>query len=221
MSLNAANYLNLIYLTSGTSFVVPATWNKLNNFIACIGGANAGGGAYAQSNNISLIPYQSYQIQIGSNSNSNDTWFGGSSLAGSIVGANGDTTGNGGQASLSIGQIVFSGGPLAIGGNGQLYMGGGAGGPNGAGAGGSFPIGGNADGGTVAGGAANTYGNSGNEFGKGFGCGSGGGAGVPSNGGNYGGGAGGGSGQGLGTPGGGLIVLGFSPLNGPALLIGI
>jgi hypothetical protein len=218
MSLIAANYSSLIYLTSGTLWTAPANWSSINNFIACIGTGSIGGGAYAQSNNVSLIPYHSYQINF-----SGSTWFGGSSLGGSIVGAQGASAQTPGQASASVGQVVFSGGNGSVGNNGTMYCGGGAAGPNGAGGPGTFPNGGFADGGVVAAVGGNQNGLSGSEFGASFGCGGGGAPGFnPSNGGNYGGGAGGEvflGGSGL--PGPGLIVIGYTPLNSPALLIGI
>ena len=67
-----------IFLTTGTTWTVPADWNSAANTIECIGGgggatdgigANVGtggeGGHYAKSQNITLTPSGSVNIAIG------------------------------------------------------------------------------------------------------------------------------------------------------------
>jgi hypothetical protein len=68
-----------IYLTSGTSWVVPANWNNANNSIEVIGGGGGGesraaggdgggggGGAYSKETNVSLTASSTVTINIGS-----------------------------------------------------------------------------------------------------------------------------------------------------------
>jgi hypothetical protein len=122
-----------------------------------VDGAGGGGGAYAKSVNLNLTPGASVSYSIGSgggpNANGGDTWFNATSLANAVsngaavsVGAQGGRKGNddnmpdpegvGGQASASVGVVVYSGGDGAdepdetSSGSG----GGGAGGPHGPGA---------------------------------------------------------------------------------------
>ncbi len=190
----------VIYLTSGTSWVVPATWNNADNTIAVIGGGGGGGldtigttgagggggGAFASSSNIVLTPGSTVTISVGMyvdtyicNTTSNCA-----SLAGSAVqvGASGGLTATstggapGGSTTPSVGTTKFAGGR---GGSGSLVGltfggGGGAAGPRGAGKNGG-------DGDTNAGG----------EDGGGGGGGAGGGSSTAGTGGSTNGGAGG------------------------------
>lgn len=139
----------------------------------------------------------------------NQSWFNGTTLAGSTVGANGGlAVGNGGFNNNPVGGAGASttgakGTVTRAGGAGEGFIGvnssgggGGAGGPSGAGGAAGLTTGGTADGGVVAGGAIGSPGNSGTEFDSTHGCGSGAGknlTGVGQNGGDYGGGASGGA----------------------------
>ncbi len=148
------------FLTSGTSFDVPANWNNSNNTIQCIGGGGGGvtragaggggGGAYCKSIDITLTPSTSVQIQIGTGGAAQTagtaSWFNGTSSTsascgaaggggGSFVGMGASTGGAGGTTANSIGGTTFAGGN---GGSTNSTAnastgGGGAGGPNGAG----------------------------------------------------------------------------------------
>jgi hypothetical protein len=150
-----------IFLTSGTSWTVPANWNSSVNTIEVIGGGGAGGtngnaysgggggGAYSKISNLTLIPEASVTYQVGtgggSGTNGGDTWFNGASLGASSVGAKGGTFspagtghGSGGSSASGIGTIVYSGGDGGAGnGYGSGGGGGGAAGKNGAGGGGT------------------------------------------------------------------------------------
>src|SRR3989344_2732866 len=79
-----------VYLTSGTSYNVPADWNDSNNSIEAIGaggggsnlatgGGGGGGGAYAKSTNIDLAPSGTVTYAIGTGGGTEtaggDTWF--------------------------------------------------------------------------------------------------------------------------------------------------
>ena len=65
----------IIFLTTGTSWVVPNDWNSSNNTVECIGAggggdsgwenAGGGGGAYAKSVNLTLTPGASVTYQVG------------------------------------------------------------------------------------------------------------------------------------------------------------
>ena len=82
---------NVIILTSGTSWTVPADWNNANNTIEVIGGGGGGsssaagsqgaggGGAYTKLTNFTLTPSSSAFIQIGgggaAGSAGTDTWL--------------------------------------------------------------------------------------------------------------------------------------------------
>ena len=153
-----------IYITSGSTWTVPADWNNANNTIETIGGGGAsadqvggigkgggGGGAYSKITNLSLTPSASVDISVGTGgahdgtTTGGDTWFNGASLAASSVGAKGGSgTSNGtgaagGVADDGVGTTKYSGG---AGGNSGVWGytgggGGGAGGPDGAGANGS------------------------------------------------------------------------------------
>ncbi len=145
-----------VFLTSGTSWTVPADWNSSNNTIEVIGGGGAGedtngGGAYSKATNVTLTPSSSVAYAVGaggavSSGNGGDTYFCNSasncaSIAGTAViggakggaGSTGTNGGAGGAAASGIGAVKYSGGS---GGNGNVDSetgggGGGAGGPNG------------------------------------------------------------------------------------------
>ena len=146
----------VIFLTTGTSWTVPANWNSANNTIEVIGGGGGGevgagsggsanqggggggGGAYAKISNLTLTANGSVTIQVGaggaSAANGTDTWFNSSTCAGASTCAKAGSTGAfptggvGGPSGTSVGTTVFSGGS---GGNGQAVKstnGGGGGG---------------------------------------------------------------------------------------------
>lgn len=156
-----------VFLTSGTSWTVPADWSNVNT-VETIGGGGAGGtdsggggGAYALESNITLTPGGSATYQIGSAGS--DTVFNSTatSCAGSPtpsvcadggVSGSGSTNGAGGTTAGSIGTTKYAGGS---GGGGS---GGGAAGRDAAGGAGTVDQGG-AGGGTGggAGGLAGFY----------------------------------------------------------------
>ncbi|MFA5951989.1 MAG: tail fiber domain-containing protein [Hyphomicrobium sp.] len=182
-----------VYLTSGTSWVVPSDWNNANNSIEMIGGGGGGGGsasspaggggggAYSKSTNLTLTPGNSIAYQIGSagtggTSGNNgtaggDTWFDGSgtTCSGQTVCAKG---GAGGKSN-SFSNGVAAGGAAASGIGSTKYSGGNGGyhtGPvgntNGMGGGGAGgPNGNGGRGGNI--GAANSYGTGGGGSGGG------------------------------------------------------
>lgn len=222
--------MSKIFLTSGTSFVVPIDWNSAANTIETIGGGvngiasspgeGGGGGAYSKISNLTLTPGDAIAYHIGTASG--DTYFNGASLGASSVGAKGGSAQTGGAAGSGVGTTKFSGGnggnrndPTFSGGGG-----GGAGGPNGNGgvgiAGSINGMGGQGDNGFGGvGGAANNPGANGTEFDSTHGCGGGGGGGGGgANGGAaglYGAGGGGGSSAAVGGAGGpGLVVLTYT-----------
>lgn len=124
----------VVYLSSGTSWTVPADWNSMINTVECIGAGGdtpaistgvghastgAGGGAWSKVSNITLTPSSSVTYQVGVHgSPGTDTWFNGASLGASSVGAKGGVVGGlgavaggtGGQASSGIGTTKHSGG---------------------------------------------------------------------------------------------------------------
>lgn len=135
-----------VYLVSGSSWTVDATWNSANNTVECIGGGSGagnvnsfggGGGGYSKKNNATLTPGASVNYSIGAGGvgvnttgttpSGGDTWFGGSDFASSLCGAKGGNGQLGGAAASGIGDVKYSGG------SGD-YGGGGAAGPNGNGA---------------------------------------------------------------------------------------
>ena len=141
-----------VFLTSGTSWTVPADWSSTNtveaiggggNGTAAIqntrGGASGGGGGYSKSVNLTGLS-GSVTIQVGGAAQ--DTWFNSASFpsTGQAVGAKGGTSavggssGTGGAAAsgyaTGTGSAKFSGGSF----------GGGAGGPNGNGGDGGSPV---------------------------------------------------------------------------------
>jgi glycosyltransferase TcdB-like subunit of Tc toxin/virulence plasmid B protein/VCBS repeat protein len=167
-----------IYLTSGSSWTVPASWNNSNNKIEVIGGGGnggvvygaggggAGGGGYSSISNLALTPGStvSYNVGLGGTGGSSapggSSWFNGTGLSSASVSAQGGAGGLnntvgpvlGGQASNGIGSTKYSGGNGGQGGYGG-GGGGGAAGPNGNGGAGGNYIGGVYSGGGGGGGA--------------------------------------------------------------------
>ena len=212
-----------IFITSGTSYTLPADFNPGNNTVECYGGGcpggganglvGGGGGAYAKVTNINIGAGTVVQIQIGSGGGypGTNTFFNASSLANAVSngtsiscaaeGAGVSTNQSNGRASSSVGTVKYDGGPgqgssSGTGGGG----GGGCAGPNGAGASGGIANGAGGGGGGGANGGTNgaANGNNGGAGGNGGRTGTGGGAGgTPStNGGNATSGIGGGGGGG-------------------------
>ena len=151
-----------IFLTSGSSWTVPADWNPSNNSIHVIGGGasgggryGGGGGAYSRINNISLTAGASITYAVGGTSGT--TYFNGTSCGTASVCAVGGSGTSGGSASSGVGAVRYSGGSggtysASLGGGG----GGGAGGPSGnGGAGGNSQSSGIAFYGGGGGGGAN------------------------------------------------------------------
>ena len=205
----------IVFLTTGTTWTVPADWNNSKNTIECIGGGgggvdgsvaasgaggSGGGGAYSSLANLALTPGTDVLYQVGTGGSraavgaaagsGGDTYFNGTSVAASSVGAtggggaNGSVGGAGGTASNGVGQVRSDGGKGANGGAGFR------GGAGGGGAAGPMGAGGNGEAGTV-----NQNGGGG---GGGSGGGSGGATGATGTTGNKGGNNAGGSGGGAG-----------------------
>jgi hypothetical protein len=175
-----------VFITSGTSYTLPADFNPGNNTIECYGGGasgaggsvqvGGGGGAYAAVTNINLSAGSVVQIQIGGTGlyPGTDTWFNATSLANAVsngasisCGAQGAGNGGqqyGGQASSSCGTTKYNGGNGNAGGG---YPGGGGGGGAAAGPNGPGASGGTGDnsGGGGGGGGANNGGIGGNASG--------------------------------------------------------
>lgn len=158
----SAGITKRVYLTSGTSWTVPADWSSSNNTIEAIGGGGSGdegnmtgygggGGAYAAISNLSLTPSSSVNYRIGNTAGTIDTIFNttatvceGSPTASVCAESGGMASGAdaaGGTTGNSIGTTKYAGG---YGGGG----GGGAGGPSAAGTDGSSGYGGYGNGGS-------------------------------------------------------------------------
>ena len=174
---------NVIFLTAtgAGTWVPPIDWNPGANIIEVIGGGGAGqasnntignangggGGGYSKIINLSTLTIGvavHYTVGVGGTTvgaTGGDSWFNGTTLAGSSVGAKGGggattgTGGSGGAAASGIGTFKFSGGggagPVVSGGGGGTG-GGGAAGPWGNG-GSSGQCGSSSDGGTGGGGS--------------------------------------------------------------------
>jgi hypothetical protein len=164
ITVNATPTGAVYYLTSGSSWTVPADWDSSRNSIECIGGGGnggtaagqtgggGGGGAYAKRTHITLTPSSSVAYAIGGAGGA--TWFNGTAGAGNnSCQANGGGSGVAGGAGAG-GAVVngtgFSGGNggTTSGFSGQAGGpgGGGAGGPSGAGVAGTGSTGGSAGG---------------------------------------------------------------------------
>lgn len=151
----------VIFLTSGSTWTVPADWNPSNNSIEVIGGGGngaaglinftsgygGGGGAYSAISNVTLTPGAAVAYSVGGAGG--DSYFCNStlnctSIAGSAVlaGARGGVSNAGGSAGAGVGTVKYSGG------NGGAQINGGGGGGGGGAAGPHGP--------GAAGGTANT-----------------------------------------------------------------
>lgn len=162
------NPFTTIYLTSGTSWTVPANWNSAYNTIETIGaggdgaggggtntGSGGGAGAYSKVSNLTLTPGAGITYAIGTHGYpGTDTYFNGASIGASSVGAKGGGGGSnsgagtnaggvGGQSSSGVGTTKFSGGNggSAVGASAPAGAGGGSAGPNGIGGNGSASTG--------------------------------------------------------------------------------
>jgi hypothetical protein len=155
----AASEPNVVFLTTGSSWTVPADWNSGNNTIEVIGAGGggssgsggAGGGGYSKVSNIALVPGSSIAYGIGAGGvkdvNGGDTWLCSSSLncgssdgSGVVVMAKGGRTRaisvfgeSGGPFHWGIGIERFSGGSGGKGGSSASDGGGGGGGAAGPG----------------------------------------------------------------------------------------
>ena len=104
----AVRQTQTIYLTSGTSWAVPADWNNASNKIEVIGGGGGGnggggtgngggggGGGYSAITNLTLTPGStvSYNVGLGGAAAGGNTWFNGSSLSNASVSAQGGGVG--------------------------------------------------------------------------------------------------------------------------------
>lgn len=153
-----ASLVKRVFLTSGTSWTVPADFSTSSNTIEAIGsggdgrpsaGMGGGGGAYAAKTNQNISGTITYQIGVGSTDtvfNSSATTCAGSPTPTVCADGGADapsnfTNGTGGTTANSIGDTEFAGG------NGGGGGGGGAAGPAGAGANGSGGDGGASGGG--------------------------------------------------------------------------
>ena len=166
------------FLTSGSTWTVPANWNSANNTVEVVGGGGGGGtgygfspaaaagaGGYAKAVNLALTPGAVVNIGIGAGgaggaaaqggnsagtgANGGGTWFGGTSFATALVNAAGGT---GGLAAYLINGSPANGGGVGGAGGGSaasLNYTGGAGANNSSGN----------DGGSGGGGAAGPLGN--------------------------------------------------------------
>lgn len=167
-----------VFLTSGSSWVVPSDWNNSINTIQVIGGGGGGGsgtrgggggGAYSKTINLALTPGASVSYSVGTGGAQGapgvvggDTWFNGTSAVNASMSAKGGGGGNaspaiaaGGSAASGVGSTKYSGGSGGAGAPVPIFGvggGGGAAGPNGNGAAGSGPI-------SSIGGAGGTGGN--------------------------------------------------------------
>lgn len=136
------------FITSGTTWNVPADWNSSNNSIEAVGcggdgsvesstsQAGGGGGAYAKTTNQTLTPSSTVNIQICAgngeqkdtrlmdNSNATST----SAAFGLVQNASTGVGGKGGLTASSTGSTLFAGGKGGNGGGGSGNGGGGGGG---------------------------------------------------------------------------------------------
>ena len=179
-----------IYLTSGTSWTVPANWNSANNaievigggaggvFYATLGGGGGGGGGYSKISNLALsagatVTYQVGAAGAGSSSGTGnaggDTYFNGTGItcsAQSVCAKGGgapsnNTNGAGGAAGSGIGTTTYSGGAGGIGRSNNNSGGGGGGGAGPNGTGGAGGAGSGSADGAGGGGGGNGGGSAG------------------------------------------------------------
>ena len=154
----------VVDVLSGTTYTFPSNVGSVTTIEIIAAGANGGvsganggnGGAYSILNTPSYTASQTVNINVGTAANGQDTWFDGTTLANSAVGAQSGT--NGGSSASGKGTTKYSGG---VGGTSMSYStehggggGGGSGAPSGSGrAGGTGSISLSADGGGGGGGA--------------------------------------------------------------------
>lgn len=206
-----------IYLTTGTTWLVPSDWNPANNSVRCLGAGGivasdgfdfygGGGGAFAIKHNLNISGTIPIFIPITGSDGNTDFNSGEVEAESGRIGYDGLIIGTGGQAANCNPSANAKSG-----GQGGLFFdgsGGGAAGEDADGAdAGLTGEGGNGNGGLNGGGnggAQTVNGSNGTNFGNSKG--SGGGAGGGANAGQYG--AGGGV-----TAGQGLIVITYEPLN--------
>lgn len=152
---------SIIFLTSGTSFTVPADWNNTNTIevigaggggqsgAGSVGGIGGGGGGYSRINNLTLTPGSvvTYQIGVGgaggidgvakAGADGTDTFFNGSICLSSSVcargGRGGSDAGVGAPGVEGVGTIKYYGGFSRLPVDSKGTGGGGAAGINGAG----------------------------------------------------------------------------------------
>lgn len=227
----------LVFVTSGSSFTVPADCNKFD-WIDCIGeGGGCGnssslpggaGGAWSRVNNLTVTPGSTVYCQIGTGASigvaGKDTWINKTSNSAPTSTANGclakggGTTSSGaasgGSSASGVGDSKYSGGNSSSAPRGG---GGGAAGPSGNGNSGSSTDGGSADAGLGGAGGINsssTPPGNGTEYDSTHGSGGGGYGknGGGASGGKYGGGAGGDN-RGSQISGGGLIAYSYTPVS--------
>lgn len=146
-----------LFLTTGSTWTVPADWNSANNTIRVIGSGSrgwgvtsnvkggGGGGAYSAVSNLALTPGASVSFAVGVpgvvGAAGGDTWFNGASCAAASVCAKGGGAatrigGVGGDAASGVGTVKYSGGSGGAGGevgSGSTINGGGGGGGGAAG----------------------------------------------------------------------------------------
>lgn len=243
-------FATVTFLTSPTgsnqTYSTPTDWDSGNNYVECLGasggggggnggsGGGSGGGAYSKVSNLVISGSITYQVgtagtagtSTGDGGVGGDTWFNGTTLAASSVGAKGGgpglkgtggAGGSGGAAGSGVGDTKYSGGNGAAG----VYAshtgaGGGCAGPSGNGGNASTTTGGSSNNGTKAGGSANNVGKAGTEWDATHGCGSGGGGLTGTNtgrvGGLYGGGTSGGASSAGGTGRQGMVVVTYTPV---------
>lgn len=114
-----------IYLTAGTTWMVPSDWNDSDNLIECWGAGGGGstdgaggGGAYASISNQSFTADSIVTYSIGAGGTSGyaggDTTFSTSMIAKGGNGWNSIPAGQGGLASASIGSVRYSGGDGSV-----------------------------------------------------------------------------------------------------------
>lgn len=173
----------VVYLTTGSTWTVPADWNSSSNLIETVGGGGdgsdrtgGGGGAYSNISNQSLTSGNSVGYAVGGiqgdtyfcNNTSNCGSIGGSAvIVGAKGGISGWSTGAGGSAASGVGTVKTSGGDGGSGSSDAGAGGGGAGGPDadggdgGNGSGFTGGSGGNANGVSGTGGVGGTNQNKG------------------------------------------------------------
>ena len=164
-----------VILTSGTTWLVPNTWNSSNNTVSCIGGGGGarlgggGGGARVINTNVSLTPGANISYTIGAGGSrgttptaGGNTTFNSSAMiavgGGPASSANGNG-GFGGTAASSTGTTKYSGGNGGAASLGE--SGGGGGGAGGTTANGSSGSAGSGETGGNGGAGGNTGGGAG------------------------------------------------------------